>query len=300
MRQDVAVNHRPPDGRFHEGSSDVLEHGAFEDGVASVSVLDERLHRDVVAQLLDRRDVQHLQELHPVGLRRSLGAVTGSHAASDRVMGSTCAALGDDTVDETLRQRTIHHVKRARRAGGLTTHSDLVGIPAKVGDVVMDPFQGELLVQNAVVPRAVVPGFRRKVGMSKEAEDAQAVVDRDDDDVLAGQARTVVRHDISGSALETTAIDPDVHRQLLRLEISGVVVGGGPDVQVQAVLARHVLAGGKDADRRVRLRALGAEGGRVEHPRPRLGCGGSFPAVGARWRRGKGDALVYGDSVAIL
>src|SRR5215471_18028203 len=81
------------------------------------------------------------------------------------------------------------HAESARR---LTKYRHVVGVPAKRPDVALHPSERRLLVKEAVV----AGGAGRRLGgegrMGKEAELAEPVVDRDDDDILCHQVARIV------------------------------------------------------------------------------------------------------------
>ena len=85
----------------------------------------------------------------------------------------------------------------------------LCGSPPNSRDVALDPAQRRLLVHQAVVAgRAARPGGERRV--REEAERAEPVVDRDDDDAVRRELGAVV---VAGAVQgEASAVDPHEHR----------------------------------------------------------------------------------------
>ncbi len=75
----------------------------------------------------------------------------------------------------------------ADAAGRLAEHGDVVRVAAECGDVVPDPAQRGLLVHQTVVADLVVLGVDGRVG--EEAEDVDAVVERDEDDAAVPDQR---------------------------------------------------------------------------------------------------------------
>jgi hypothetical protein len=91
-----------------------------------------------------------------------------------------------------------------------------VRVAAETGDVLAHPLHGKLLVHEAVIAGvADILEEARHVGrerrLDQPAEGAQAVIDRDHDDVVLGDhARGVV--DGAGAGDERTAMDPEEDR----------------------------------------------------------------------------------------
>src|SRR5450432_1847885 len=75
-------------------------------------------------------------------------------------------------------------------------------------------------------------GFLGQFGMREESEDAEPVVDGDDDDALLGEIFAVVSGRRAGSTRVSAAVNPDHHWTPLFSRRRG-----SPDVQVEAVLA---------------------------------------------------------------
>ena len=96
----------------------------------------------------------------------------------------------------------------------------------------MDPLESAQLVIQAIV--AGVARLLGQLGQAHIAEQAEAVVDGDANDPLAGPGRLVKSLFPAGAAHICAAVDVDDDRRFL-----GVV--GGPDVQVLAVLAVSVI-----------------------------------------------------------
>ena len=72
------------------------------------------------------------------------------------------------------------------------------------------------------MPDALRPDSLRQLRMREEAEDAEAVVERDDDDALAGEGLAVVPRLGAGAGLEAAAVDPHHHRQPFVAAVAGV------------------------------------------------------------------------------
>src|SRR5262245_27510288 len=120
--------------------------------------------------------------------------------------------------------------------------------------------------------------------MRKETEDAEAVIDRDEDDPLACERLAVVAWLGAGPGLEAAAVNPHHHRQAI-----GRRRRGRPDVQVQAIFAGW--AAKVDVAEDVTLHALRAELDRIAHALPRRRGLRFPPAVLADRRRRVRNAL---------
>ena len=160
-----------------------------------------------------------------------------------------------------MRARTDEVERDRGAARRLAPEDDVRRVAAERADVVLHPPQRRALVVHAVVARPAVRRAVAQVVGREEAEDAQSVVERHEDDVV-GKMR-LVRLAV-GAAAEVELAGVDVHHDR---------VGLWPrrrrdDVQVQAVLA-HVAAvlDRVPAEERV-LQADVAEIERVAHARP--------------------------------
>lgn len=156
----------------------------------------------------------------------------------------------------------------------------------------MNPLQGELLVEKAVVAGGVVGGFGAEVGMGEETEGAETVVDCDDDDILSGKARTVVRWNRACTSGEAPTVDPEKDGEVLGSEVGGVVIGRSPDVQVETVLADVLATGREDACSAVRLGTIGTERAGVIDVGPSFWSGRRRPSARASWWCSVWDTLV--------
>ena len=125
-----------------------------------------------------------------------------------------------------------HHARAARR---LSADGDPVGIAAKGRDVPFYPEQARLLIQTAEIGRCVRV-FRRQLRMRQKTEHVDAIVYRHHDNAAPGQTLAVKFHLRGVAALERAAEIPDIDRELLVSRD-----GGGPDIQIQTVLAHRNL-----------------------------------------------------------
>uniref|UniRef100_A0A2D4HGT0 Uncharacterized protein n=1 Tax=Micrurus lemniscatus lemniscatus TaxID=129467 RepID=A0A2D4HGT0_MICLE len=158
------------------------------------------------------------------------------------------AALQDGPLEESaaLGGEQVH----AHRGGpgALPKEGDRPRIAPKMVDVVLDPLQGQALVQQPHVPRRLwTPREAQK------AEGPHAVADGDQDDILrVCQVAAVVNVEGRGAAVESPSVDPDQDG-----DVPGAR-GGHPEVEVEAVLA-HAPVGVPH------LRALEPRVGVVHH-----------------------------------
>ena len=210
----------------------------------------------------------------------------------------TAAALDDRFLDQIPRQRRGNERLDAAGARALAQDRDVVRIPAECGDVGMDPFERGDLVQEAVVAGNVVRTLRGQERMDQEAEDAEPVVDRDQDDALLGPDLAVELGLVPPAAGVGAAVDPHRHRQLL----ARLARGRGPDIQVQAVLAEFRIlpvefTGPGVAGIVVDLHGARAEGVGHLHAFPGNDGLGFLPAQVPDGRGGERDSLVDIDSV---
>src|SRR5215475_9766134 len=97
--------------------------------------------------------------------------------------------------------------------------------------------------------------------MSEEAELAEPIVDRDDDDIFCHQVAWIVAITLADN--ESSAVDPEHHGQEVRTPLVGL--NGSEHVQEQAILARARCSVGRSD-----LGAVRAESRRVAHAVPAL------------------------------
>ena len=151
------------------------------------------------------------------------------------------AALRDRAVEQARGQGGGEVRMHAQPTGGLAEDRHVVAVAAELRDVALDPPQRGLLVHEPVVARGLVGRFGAQRRVREEAEEPEAVVQRDDDRALLDQPRRVVvvalAHD------QRAAVQPDHHRKALGLLELGLAVlllrhlaVRGEHVQVQAVL----------------------------------------------------------------
>ena len=91
------------------------------------------------------------------------------------------AAFADGFGEEAAGEGRGHLGADGDGACGFAEDGDVGGVSTEGGDVVLDPGEGGGLVEEAVVAGGVVGGLGGEFGVGEEAEDAEAVVHRDDD-----------------------------------------------------------------------------------------------------------------------
>src|SRR5690606_99121 len=116
------------------------------------------------------------------------------------------------------------------RPGRLPGDGHIRRIAAERLDVALDPAQRLDLVLQTVVAGNAERRFRAEPGMSQVAQNADPVIDRDDDNALPGHLRSVVDRLVAEAAPERAAVDPDHNRRLARARRR-------PDVERETVLA---------------------------------------------------------------
>src|SRR6185437_2852407 len=116
------------------------------------------------------------------------------------------------------------------RARALAENRHIAGIAAETCDVLAHPFQRRDLIEKAVIAGDLVRRFRAQRRMRHEAENADAVIDGDDDNALPRQRIAVIDRDRTRAELERAAIEPHHHRQLRAAR------RGGIDVERQTIL----------------------------------------------------------------
>ena len=153
----------------------------------------------------------------------------------------------------------------------------------------LHPLEGGVLIHEAVVARGVMRRFGGELALDEEAEDSEAVVHGDYDDVTLSEELAVLSRLGRAARDIAAAVDPDHHGKagLLRLR-------GSPHVQCEAVFTGagiaeyHVIVYG-------RLHAARAELGRVADALPFSRGLRWLPAELADGRSGVGDSFKGSD-----
>ena len=121
------------------------------------------------------------------------------------------------------------------RARAFAENGDIVGVPAKIRDIFLDPLQSRDLIFQPEIA-AVFKG-RIKTCKVHKAKDRNTIVKRDDNDVICRRKIASVIERVAGAAgLEAAAVDKD-HDGLI------FALAACPNVQRQAVLALRVGGG---------------------------------------------------------
>ncbi len=187
-------------------------------------------------------------------------------------------------MEQPTRSGHTHQGGDIRAAGRFPSDGDVVWITPEGGDLLLDPLQCRHLVEE----RLVAGGGERLAGHGpavQEAEDAQPVIDRDDDDVPAPNELAPVVEPLGASPGNVpTTVDPDQYRPLS-------CRAGCEDVEVEAVLTRL-----RDEDRQDGLngvdplRPAGTEAGCCTDSRPWVRRLGRLEPERTDRRLGEGDA----------
>ena len=145
--------------------------------------------------------------------------------------------MNNGILDQTFRQGRGNQILNAGGTGTLSEDGDIVGIAAELCDIVVYPLQGSHLVVGAIVPRCAVRVLCRQFGVGKEAEDAQTIVDGDENHTPLSPCITVHRNLMAIAVEIGPAMYPECHRQFARWISDGIC--RCPDVQIQTVLTLH-------------------------------------------------------------
>src|SRR5262249_40803566 len=134
---------------------------------------------------------------------------SGRPHAADRV-----STLEDPAVKQPLRERRCDQGRYAGTASGLAKDGDTRGVAAEARDVALHPLQGRDLIENGVVARRASRPFSGERRMRQESENAESIVERDDDGALLRETCTVMSLLTTEARVVATAIDPDHHGTL--------------------------------------------------------------------------------------
>ena len=190
-------------------------------------------------QPLGRHASHHLQvviaELIHKGLARCLGLLLAAVRTAKRA--DAAATLNNGILNQTFRQGRGNEVLDAGCTCALSKDCDIVRIATKLCDILMYPFQGRHLVVCTIVARCPVWVFCRQFRVGEEAEDAQAVVDGDENHTPFSPGITVHRNLMAITVEIGPAMYPESHRQFARRISDGIC--WCPNVQIQTVLALH-------------------------------------------------------------
>ena len=187
-----------------------------------------------------------------------------------------CAAFSDRFVEQSMREGRSHQNADGHGAGGFAEQSDVIGIAAKTRDIGFDPTQRRQLILKPVIAGR---RFRIEIGMGEKAEDAETIVEADDDDALGRQEAAVGGGIGRGAELKAAPVNPHHHGPLLVRQF-----GGGPDVEGEQSSSRGPgRASFSSAERHA---APNVEASRT----PFQGVGG----CGARQRSGPTGGAAYG------
>ena len=227
--------------------------------------------------------------------RRSRGSRSRTTAATHAA--HTAGAHNDRLVEQAAGERGLDEGADGTAAGALAEDHHVIGIAAELGDILLDPLQALDHVQDTVVTGNAVRALGGKLRMSEEAEDAETVVDGHEDDAVRGELLTVELGLGAPAFAIAAAMDPVSDREF-RVGLAG---SGGPDIEVQAVLAEGSLFTVAPLEGVTTGIVHGLEARMTEtvanlHAVPRNDGLRSFPTEIAERRSGIRDALVSGNT----
>ena len=138
----------------------------------------------------------------------------------------------DNLLEILLRafEQRLH--SHACAAGRFTPDGHVIRVSAEGCDILMHPLQGHLLVQQTQVLGVRIVLAVRKMGQMQETQDAQSVLEGNEDDIriLLCQVGTVKQIHSGSSGNEGAAVNPHQDGFLLPRLIIGL-----PNIQIQAV-----------------------------------------------------------------
>ena len=180
------------------------------------------------------------------GILRDAQLVGQQHAAPLRLLqalerSEATGGLTDRAMEQTSRQRRRDQAADAHGARRLAEDRHSLRVATERRGVVPHPLERRDLVEQAVVAgRPVLRlGGQRLVG--QEAERAQPVVDRHQDDALPSKRRAVEDERRPMPHLVAAAVEPDHDRP--RTSVAG---GRRPQIEIEAVLAAVEFAAAPD------------------------------------------------------
>ena len=143
----------------------------------------------------------------------------------------------------------------------------------------MHPLERRQLVKQAIISGRIPAGLFRQLRVNQETENAEAIIHRHDHYALLRQMCAVLPRLGGCPRHESSAIDPNHHRQFF----AGLRLGGNPHVQRQAVFTAACIAKFHIA-KYFSLHAVRAKFRRLAHSGPlRHGCR-RFPSqIANRW-----------------
>ena len=191
-------------------------------------------------------------------------------------------ALADRAGNVATRQRRRHQRADRDRSSGFAADHDVARVPAERRDVALHPLQCRHLIEQAVIAGRVMRRARGQLGVGEEAENAEPIIHRHDDDPASCKRGAVVALLRSVAGHEPAAID--IHQDRQFAAPRAVEPGRSPDIQIETVLARRGRAEHHVGEERL-LHAARPELGGVADARPagdRLRL--APPQIACRWR----------------
>lgn len=193
--------------------------------------------------------------------------------------------MADAGTEQSLGQWRSTQYATADGTSTLAEDGNLRWVATKLGDVALNPLQGENLVEDTIVARVSVLALLGEFGVSHEAQSTSAILDADDYYTTLSQTLPQVTPIPLG--LESTTMYPYHHGQF-------VVDARGRcgDTQIQAVLAHLVGSATRTCGLRRHLTELVAHTNTL----PSLSWLRVAPTQIAHWRCSVWDGLVDSQS----
>jgi hypothetical protein len=123
--------------------------------------------------------------------------------------------------------------------GGLAADRDIVGVAAKSSNILLHPAQRRLLIHQTIIGKGMAFGLQCRMG--EKAQEAQPVVDRDDD----RRAQRAAQGELARVVIVALAVEPSaaVNPQQDRILLSPVTVGTSSDIRREDIEIEAVLRG---------------------------------------------------------
>ncbi len=141
--------------------------------------------------------------------------------------------LRDGALHEALEQRRSHQEIDAAAPARFAPDRDLIGVAAKLRDVIPDPPDPRELIERSVVSSGVVIRLPGQFGMDEPPEHVQPVSHAHHHYSLLSDGIAIIDGLGRGPVYASTAVDPDQHGKFLRSRSCR-----SPHVQIQAVFTR--------------------------------------------------------------
>ena len=231
---DIAVNHR------HEGKTTAHKrhttafHLSFINLVVKGIECEDSLSRSLT-HLLKIGESCPVKHFLSVGfcISKSAATITSSHWIAVSIGDRKSLGTHDNSfVEQTTGERRLTEGANATTTCTLSENGYVIGIAAKLCDILFDPLQGFYLVEDTVVARYMMRTFCRKGRMYEESKHTEAVVDGNEHHVLGTPFLSVELRLRAEAFAITATINPQGNRELL----VNLPRSFRPYVQIQTVL----------------------------------------------------------------